>query len=82
MRLSLTSLIELRVWRVIERGVERVWAGVKPLTQSSKQEITVLISSPTTFVSSTTQVIIVLPINTVSLVLLTIKQQTYVKLSF
>ena len=67
---------------MIERGVERVWAGVKLLTQSSKQEITVLISSPTTLVSFTTQVIIVLPINTVSLVLLTIKQQTYVKLSF
>ena len=66
---------------MIERGVMRVGAEVKPSTQSSKQEITVSISSPTTLVSSTTQVIIVLLINTVSLVLLTIKQH-YVKLSF
>ena len=79
MILSLTSLIELRVWRMIERGVMRVGAGVKPLTQLSKQEITVLTSSPTTLASFTTQVIIVLLINTVSLVLLTIKQH-YLKL--
>ena len=59
---------------MIERGVEVLVVGVKPLTQSSKQEITVSISSLTILALSTTQVIIVLLINTVSLVLLTIKQ--------